>query len=390
MTKIYITILIMGMAIAASAQQPISLEKALQKAIRDYPTLRAVRLKTNSMEAMKQNVSLFEDLDLSGGGEEIGHGNGAVYTLVRVRQNINPFSLKGKLAVADGQAKVAKAEEAIAERDIARMVSADYINDYAARLRWMIMLRADSLYADFKEVAQKRYELKDISLLEYQTAMSYRQQISLSLHEARRDMDKAHIDLSQWLSADTMFMATDVDTTVYHIDYSHLESHPMHRLMEQRALLSDANIKELRSRMAPKLFVEAGLQKIGPRSGYYAWQLGVSIPMSFGAHKSTMKAARIASQQVQAENENLERQHRARHLKLLADLNKYRQSLDYYIHTALPLAKEQQRIALISYRARSIGYLDFIQAADNALKTEMSHVEALTQFLQTKYNLLYY
>lgn len=390
MKKIYVTMLMMGMTFAASAQQPISLEKALKKAISNYPALQAVRLKTSSLEAMKQNISPFEDLDLSGGGEEIGHGNDGVYTLIRVRQNINPFSLKGKRAVADGQAKVAKAEETVAEWNIARMAATDYINDYAAQLRWMIMLRTDSLYANFKEVAQKRYELKDISLLEYQTAESSRQQISLSLYEARRDMEKAHIALSQWLSADTLFMATNVDTTLYHVDDSHVENHPVHEMMTQRALLSEANIKELRSRMAPKLFVEAGLQKIGPRTGYYAWQAGVSIPMNFGAHKSTMKAARIARQQVQAENEDLERQHKARHLTLMADLNKYRQSIDYYIHTALPLAREQQRIALISYQARSIGYLEFIQATENALKTEMSYVETLTQLLKTKYNLIYY
>ena len=112
--------------------------------------------------------------------------------------------------------------------------------------------------------------------------------------------------------------------------------------------------------------------------------------MSFGAHKSTMKAARIARQQVQAENEDLERQHSTKHLLLLADLNKYRQSTDYYVRTALPLAREQQRVALVSYRARSIGYLDFIQAADQALKAEMGYVETLTQLLQTKYELMYY
>ena len=201
MTKRYIIIILTGLATVAQAQRPISLEAALAKAARDYPALRAARLKAAGLEAMKKSVSPFGDLDLSGGGEEIGHGNDAVYTLARVRQNIDPFSVKGKRVLLDRQAGVAKAEEAVAGRDLARMVAADYINDYAARLRWMNMLRSDSLYADFEEVARKRYELKDISLLEYQTDQSYRRQVSLSLREAARDMEKAHIALSQWLSA---------------------------------------------------------------------------------------------------------------------------------------------------------------------------------------------
>jgi cobalt-zinc-cadmium resistance protein CzcA len=70
--------------------------------------------------------------------------------------------------------------------------------------------------------------------------------------------------------------------------------------------------------------------------------------------------------------------------------DKYAQSVSYYQSHALPLAREQQRMALLSYKTGSIGYLDFIQAVNDALTTEKNYVEACTRLLESKYNLLYY
>ena len=45
-------IILTGLATIAQAQRPISLEAALAKAARDYPALRAARLKAAGLEAM--------------------------------------------------------------------------------------------------------------------------------------------------------------------------------------------------------------------------------------------------------------------------------------------------------------------------------------------------
>ena len=62
----------------------------------------------------------------------------------------------------------------------------------------------------------------------------------------------------------------------------------------------------------------------------------------------------------------------------------------YYQSHALPLAREQQRMAAVSYREGSIGYLDFIQSMNDALTTEMNYVDTYTRMLESKYNLIYY
>ena len=381
---------IMASALPLMAQQRITLDAAVGKALRDYPSIRASQLQAQSAAALSKSVSALGDMELSGGGEEIGHNNDAVYTLARLRQNIDPFGAAGTRRRLKAQASVAEAETAVVKRDLARQVCADFINDYAARLRYENMLRMDSLYADFSKVAKLRYETQAVALLEYQTALNKSQQVSLALAEARKDLNTAHLNLSRWLSADTLFAAEAPDDSPLATTLLPQGEHPNVALGRQVVSLSQAAVAEAKSQRLPKLFVEAGMQRIGSRNGFYAWQVGLSIPIAFGSTRAAVRAAQLSTERAMAETEATTRSLANKKATLQAEYDKCRESVAYYQSHALPLAREQQRMAAVSYREGSIGYLDFIQSMNDALTTEMNYVDTYTRMLESKYNLIYY
>lgn len=381
---------IMASALPLMAQQHITLDAAVGKALRDYPSIRASRLQAQSAAALSKSVSALGDMELSGGGEEIGHNNDAVYTLARLRQNIDPFGAAGTRRRLKAQASLAEAETAVVKRDLARQVCADFINDYAARLRYENMLRMDSLYADFSKVAKLRYETQAVALLEYQTALNKSQQVSLALAEARKDLNTAHLNLSRWLSADTLFAAEAPDDSPLATTLLPQGEHPNVALGRQVVSLSQAAVAEAKSQRLPKLFVEAGMQRIGSRNGFYAWQVGLSIPIAFGSTRAAVRAAQLSTERAMAEAEATTRNLANKKATLQAEYDKCRESVAYYQSHALPLAREQQRMAAVSYREGSIGYLDFIQSMNDALTTEMNYVDTYTRMLESKYNLIYY
>ncbi len=381
---------IMASALPLMAQQHITLDAAVGKALRDYPSIRASQLQAQSAAALSKSVSALGDMELSGGGEEIGHNNDAVYTLARLRQNIDPFGAAGTRRRLKAQASVAEAETAVVKRDLARQVCADFINDYAARLRYENMLRMDSLYADFSKVAKLRYETQAVALLEYQTALNKSQQVSLALAEARKDLNTAHLNLSRWLSADTLYAAESPDDSPLATTLLPQGEHPNVALGRQVVSLSQAAVAEAKSQRLPKLFVEAGMQRIGSRNGFYAWQVGLSIPIAFGSTRAAVRAAQLSTERAMAEAEATTRNLANKKATLQAEYDKCRESVAYYQSHALPLAREQQRMAALSYREGSIGYLDFIQSMNDALATEMNYVDTYTRMLESKYNLIYY
>lgn len=381
---------LMASALPLTAQQRITLDAAVGKALRDYPSIRASQLQARSAAALSKSVSAFGDMELSGGGEEIGHNNDAVYTLARLRQNIDPFGAAGTRRRLKAQASVAEAETAVVKRDLARQVCADFINDYAARLRYENMLRMDSLYADFSRVAKLRYETQAVSLLECQTALNKSQQVSLALAEARKDLNTAHLNLSRWLSADTLYTAEAPDDSPLATSLLPQGEHPNVAFGRQAVSLSQAAVAEAKSQRLPKLFVEAGMQRIGSRNGFYAWQVGLSIPIAFGSTRAAVRAAQLSTERAMAEAEATTRNLANKKATLQAEYDKCRESVAYYQSHALPLAREQQRMAALSYREGSIGYLDFIQSMNDALATEMNFVDTYTRMLESKYNLIYY
>ena len=124
-------VLLLAAAVPLCAQQPITLDEALGKALSNYPAIRAGRLQAQSAAMLSKSASALGEMEISGGGEEIGRGNEAIYTLARVRQNIDPFGANGLRQRLQAQAKVAQAETGVAERTLSRQVCLDYINDYA-------------------------------------------------------------------------------------------------------------------------------------------------------------------------------------------------------------------------------------------------------------------
>lgn len=378
------------MAAPLKAQQIITLAEALRKARADYPALRASRLQARSLKAMQHAASPLGDLELSTGGEEIGRGNDAITTLVAARQNLDLFTVKSRRRRMKQETQVAEAGTRLIERQLRWQLSLDYAADVAARLRLEQYRQQVKLFSDFVAAAKLRYDTQAAPLLEYQAAQSQQRQLELSLIEAEKDLDKAHINLSRWLEADTLYQAAGDIVEKVEVSSVSLTLHPALELAEERVRLAEAVAGETRSAALPKLYVEMGSQKIGSRTGYWSWQLGLSLPISIGANNARNRAAAIDTERARAdlmaEQRTLDTQQRT----LNSEYAKWRNTVDYYRTSALPLAKEQRRSAMLSYREGAIGYLDFIQAVKTAMDTELNYIDAYAKLLESKFNIEYY
>jgi cobalt-zinc-cadmium resistance protein CzcA len=136
--------------------------------------------------------------------------------------------------------------------------------------------------------------------------------------------------------------------------------------------------------------VEYGNQKIGSATGYYSYQIGLSIPLIFGAQSGRNRSAKI-ERDIAYQNYDL----RARELNserkaLLGSYEKWSSSLNYYRTTALPLAHEQQQAAMQYYREGATDYIGFIQNMKDATQAQLDYWNCYSEYLNTKFKLEYY
>lgn len=390
--KIIVSILCtLLMAASLQAQPSISLQEAIAMAKNRYPALKASRLHTQSTLAMQRTARDFGNLELSMGGEEIGRGNDAVTTLLAARQNLDIFSVKARWQRLQQETRVAHATTRVLEQQLQLQVSSAYAADQMARLRLELYRKQAELYTRFVEAARLRYDTRAASLLEYQSAQSEHRRVELNVIEAEKDVEKAHIDLSRWLSPDTLYQSDTVivDEQVA-TSATMLGAHPAIVLANEKVKLASDISKEMRANSLPKLYVELGSQMIGSRLGYWSWSVGVSVPVDMGANKARRQSALVEIEKAHTELNDQQWSIDAHNRQLNCDYSKWQRTVEYYRKSALPLANEQRRNALLSYREGQIGYLDFIQALKTTMDVEFSYIDAYQKLLETKFNIEYY
>ncbi len=390
--KIIVSILCtLLMAASLQAQPSISLQEAIAMAMNRYPALKASRLHTQSTLAMQRTARDFGNLELSMGGEEIGRGNDAVTTLLAARQNLDIFSVKARWQRLQQETRVAHATTRVLEQQLQLQVSSAYAADQMARLRLELYRKQAELYTRFVEAARLRYDTRAASLLEYQSAQSEHRRVELNVIEAEKDVEKAHIDLSRWLSPDTLYQSDTVivDEQVA-TSAAMLGAHPAIVLANEKVKLASDISKEMRANALPKLYVELGSQMIGSRLGYWSWSVGVSVPVDMGANKARRQSALVEIEKAHTELNDQQWRIDVHNRQLNCDYSKWQRTVEYYRKSALPLANEQRRNALLSYREGQIGYLDFIQALKTTMDVEFSYIDAYQKLLETKFNIEYY
>lgn len=185
--------------------QVITLQQAQEMAIKNYPSMRAAHLNIQSQQALLPSAFNLGDTELSTGGEEIGKGNEATYTLIALRQNLDIFSIGAKKGLLNQQLKVAEAEGKVVERELKREVGIDYVNALVARHRTKVYEGFDSVFSDFEKAAKMRYETEATSKLEYISALQQLRQNSLALRQAQMDEEIAKQNLNRWLGTETFF-----------------------------------------------------------------------------------------------------------------------------------------------------------------------------------------
>ncbi|XHR94931.1 TolC family protein [Mucilaginibacter sp. UC70_90] len=110
------------------------------------------------------------------------------------------------------------------------------------------------------------------------------------------------------------------------------------------------------------------------------FEVGISVPLFYGAQSARVKAARINQQIVQSDQTLAVLQLNKQYTQQLQEYLKYQQAVDYYQGSGLKQAGEQIRIAAFAYSKGEIGYVEFIQNTTQALNIRLQYLQALRDY----------
>ncbi|GGG15390.1 CusA/CzcA family heavy metal efflux RND transporter [Pontibacter amylolyticus] len=381
----------------SAAQQPISLEKAISKALQQHVPLQNDRLQEASLQKLRGTAWDIPQTALSG---EYGQINSAYKdTRFVVSQSMRfptVYAQQRQLLEREWQQGTRRTE--LSAYELQWQVTQVFYDLRFTRERQKLLLRTDSLYASFLRNAELRFAKGASNVLEKITAQTQRGQVGIQLKQNEQELTALKHQFQLLLNTDTVYLPSEGPLKMalpVAGDTAAVEAHPYLRFLQQQHEVNQARTKVEQSRLLPDLMLGynnqsiRGLQNIEGQEKYYstsdrfsAVQMGVGVPLFFGAQRARIQAARLQEQvtrnSYQAGRLLLETQLR----KALTQYRLAAENLSYFEQTALPSATSIIQTADEQFRGGEIDYLEWVLLTNQAITLQAGYLDAIRSYNQ--------
>ena len=118
------------------------------------------------------------------------------------------------------------------------------------------------------------------------------------------------------------------------------------------------------------------------------FEVGVGVPLAFGATKAKVKAAKRDREIADLEMRQDEAQRRQDYNALLGNMSVAREKVDYYNGDGSRQVEEMARLAETEYDNGEITYLEFANVLDESVAHAMKRAAAINDYNQVVISLL--
>ena len=253
-----------------------------------------------------------------------------------------------------------------------------YANEKAKTIKYL-----DSLYRNFSKASERRFELGETNYLEMITAKSKHKQLETLYKKALKEITQYKNQLLKVIQTDIEFYEIPILTKLElkkmpsnsNEGYSLLESSKNYykaaQQLEKQQLLPDISVEYFQGSNSTL------------NSNIVGYQFGIKIPLLFSGNASKIKASKFAYEAAFEAQKNYSLSYEAEYYSLLAKVEQYEESLNYYEIQGKELADEIIKTAERSFKHGEIDFFQYIQSIENAKEIELDYLESLNKYNQT-------
>lgn len=374
-------------------QQPMSAEQVVQLAMENNNFLQASAKKVNQSEQLVGSAFNLDKTQVFYGYDQNNIAeNGLPLRVFGVSQSLQFPTIYGaqrkvekqKVALTTQQYKLN--ERALTKEVYKAYYEVVYNNSLVKQYTYL-----DSLYGQFAKAAKKRFEVGETNLLEKLTAETKQKEIAIALAQARENVLKAYIMLNQWVQGDSLITVAEDELPRLTLKALNITEHPGLLYYDSAKKLAKSSLSLERQRLLPDLHLSLfqGTNNGVNARNYNGFQVGVAVPLWFGANKSKINAAKTETMIVANEFENYKIQLQSKYDGLHSDLKKYQETVDYYETTGRALSKELTTTASKAFQSGEIDFLQYVQLLESAKNIEINFLQNLIQYNNTVLELNY-
>ncbi|WP_179348801.1 CusA/CzcA family heavy metal efflux RND transporter [Winogradskyella pacifica] len=376
----------------ANSELPqITIDEAVKLSKENYPNLKVMQLEISKQKQLKSTAFDLGTTQIFTGGEEINNGAGIYTTIGAGQTNIDLFGIAPKQELQNQRIQLVEKAFQLSELELEREVKQAWANALRSKRNYLLYKELDVIYTKFEDAVTLNYEVEAISKLEYSAAKTQALQMHNKLVQAMSQYNVALQQLNLWLVSDDFYTVPDsIEVDGLEIENFNAEMHPLYGISQLQVAEAEANYKAAKADNLPKFNLQGGLQKVNGNSGYVTYQAGVSIPFLSGTNKARIKTARIDKEIALVNSDFKKKQVVSKYTQSQENYQKWKTTWLFYKDEVLPLVKDQKAGALFAYKEGEIDYSAFTQLIKDAIQLEVEAETALTNYLESTFQLQYY
>jgi len=370
----------------------VSLEEAIEIALKNSPELMVKNLEINKLMQAKQGAYLMPKATIEA---SFGQMNSrAIDQNYRIEQQFNPFIKEVKLALANENVAKSEYELKLIEQELVYQIKQHW-NTYGFLTKKIELLQKQlDVFKQFAEYADKKFQYGETNSLEkYNAELNYKSKLqnSKSVEITRKNV---------LLQLETLIgVPITINNTNYQIkewslaDTTALNEHPMLKVLWQDIKMADAELAVIKAAQKPDFtagyFIQSmkGTQTVNGADRTYnalprfqGVNVGLSVPIFTKGYDNAQKMHHIEVQHIEAKATQMKMTINNQ-LKILA--NQYqteKANLAYYTNTATPYANLMGKNAKIAYENGEVGYLEYMAALNLQHDTNLAYWETVKNY----------
>lgn len=366
----------------------MALEKNPQMQVANKSVERAKALQGTAWEIDKTELSLSQD-PTSGGSPD---------NALSLSQSIEfptYYIARHKQLKAETQAERSKA--AVVRLSLENDVKAAYYQAVYQAEKLRVLESQDSLLAQYRTLAEKRYKAGETRQLELLSAERLQRENKMEVLAAHNGLETAQLLLSRLVgSVETVEPKEDsllpLDWKQASYNYSQT---PDGQYSADRLKASEQAVRVAKNGFAPSLSLSLRNQLVisswnpydQDRSrfdggNFMGFEVGVGIPLFYGATRAKVKAARKEREMIALEIKEQEQLRQQEYLSVLSRMNAAYVRYTYYNEEGRERSDKMAEQGLLEYSQGEISYLEYMNVLQESIDLRLKRASALNDYNQ--------
>ena len=377
---IAIVVLCFLMMQTANAQTKISLEKAIEIALKNNNSIKNEKLKADYAKAMiKSNVDIPKTNIFGEFGQINSNQNDTKFGIAQSFALPTVYKRQKQVLTEDYNSKILLAN--LKEFEVKRRVAHLFYNYLSLKEKEKLLQKADTLYSKFYEKANLRLQKGESNILEKSTAETQKNNVAIQLKQLQSEIEMLKLEFQLVLNSEEIYIPV-LSNLKARIENSKMENNPILKVLEQQKKIVSAETSLQKSKMLPEINIgynNNSFRGIGldDTKRFHSAQIGLGIPLFGGSQKAKINASKVAVNIAESEYQTQVLNLKTEYNKLLILYNSNLEIVNYFESNSNKNSKIITDVANKQFINGDINYLDFVMLVNQSISIQNSYIEAV-------------